>query len=108
MAKGNIAKNEIYAKLMEIFPDSFMYNGNKELRINLTEEGSPVQIKVALTCSKSVVTPDADDVFNSDTLKTEAPSGEFNWSDTEVVNTKNEISEQEKENIQKLVKVLGF
>ena len=50
-AKGNQSKELIIAKLKECFPDAFMVDG-KELRIPLMEEGSEVQIKVALTCAK--------------------------------------------------------
>lgn len=52
MAKGAIAKKEIMQKIIEMFPGSFLYNNDKEVRINSTEEGNPVQIKITLTCAK--------------------------------------------------------
>ena len=55
MAKGTIAKKEFFDKVMEIFPNSFMYNGDKELRVNLMEDGEEVQLKIVATCSKTPV-----------------------------------------------------
>lgn len=53
MAKGAIAKQEVIAKIKEIFPEAFEYG--KELRIPLEEDGQRVEIKVALTCAKTNV-----------------------------------------------------
>lgn len=54
-AKGSIAKQEIANKILEIFPGSFLYNDGKEIRINWTEDGAPLQIKIALTAAKVAV-----------------------------------------------------
>ena len=54
-AKGSILKKEIADKILEVFPDSFLYNNNKEIRINGTENGESLQIKVTLTTSKTKV-----------------------------------------------------
>ncbi len=51
MAKGSIAKEQITNKILEIFPNAFIYGG-KELRIPIEENGEIVEIKVALTCAK--------------------------------------------------------
>lgn len=55
MAKGQAAKQEAFAKMLEMFPDSFLYNDNKELRINTTEDGNDIQLKVVITCAKTPV-----------------------------------------------------
>lgn len=55
MAKGALAKEQIFKRMLETFDGSFMYNGGKELRIPWDEEGNLVQIKVALTCAKDMV-----------------------------------------------------
>ncbi len=55
VAKGSILKKEIADKILEVFPDSFLYNNNKEIRINGTENGESLQIKVTLTTSKTKV-----------------------------------------------------
>ena len=56
------SKQEIFDKLIEMFPGSFMYNDGKECRINLNEDGAAVQIKVALTAAKTPVEPDGSAV----------------------------------------------
>ena len=55
MAKGQAAKQEVMATILSTFTDSFMYNGGKEIRINTSENGEPVQIKVTLTAAKTSV-----------------------------------------------------
>ena len=55
MAKGSLAKEKIFEKMLEVFEGSFMYNNGKELRIPFDEEGKLVEIKVALTCAKDLV-----------------------------------------------------
>ena len=44
MAKGAISKIEITKKILEMFEGSFTYNGGKEIRIPLIEEGEEIQI----------------------------------------------------------------
>lgn len=64
--KGSILKQEIAQKILEVFPNSFLYNDGKEVRINGMENGIPTQIKITLTAAKvpveggsSVVTSDS-------------------------------------------------
>ena len=54
-AKGSILKQEVAEKILAAFPGSFLYNDGKEIRINGTENGASLQIKVALTCAKVAV-----------------------------------------------------
>lgn len=54
-AKGSILKQEIIEKILATFPGSFLYNDGKEVRINGTENGENLQIKVTLTCAKVAV-----------------------------------------------------
>ena len=54
-AKGSILKQEVAEKILAAFPGSFLYNDGKEIRINGTENGESLQIKVALTCAKVAV-----------------------------------------------------
>ena len=53
--KGSILKQEVAEKILAAFPGSFLYNDGKEIRINGTENGENLQIKVALTCAKVAV-----------------------------------------------------
>lgn len=51
-AKGSILKQEIAQKILEVFPNSFLYNDGKEVRINGMENGIVTQIKITLTAAK--------------------------------------------------------
>lgn len=64
MAKGSEAKAEVISKILEYFSDNaFAYNGGKEVRINMIENGEPVQIKLAVTCAKAAVEPGDEDAI---------------------------------------------
>ena len=58
MAKGSISKETIMAKILEVFPDAFVYD--KTIRIPMIEDGNPLQIKVTLTAAKDNVEPGGD------------------------------------------------
>lgn len=53
MAKGQKSKEIIMNQIQKIFDDCFI--DGKDLRINLIEDGEPVQIKLTLTASKTIV-----------------------------------------------------
>lgn len=55
MARGASSKQLVINKIMEIYPEAFLYNGGKELRIPFNEDGERVEIKVALSCAKTNV-----------------------------------------------------
>jgi hypothetical protein len=54
MARGAVAKQEIFKKLEEVFPNAF-WATEKEFRIPWTEDGSEVQLKLTLTAAKDNV-----------------------------------------------------
>lgn len=60
MAKGAEAKQIVTKKILETFPEAFLYNDGKEIRVPIMEQGVEVQIKIALTCAKENVTMGAD------------------------------------------------
>lgn len=93
MARGAEAKQNVMNKIMEVFPDAFIYG--KELRIPLQENGERVEIKVALTCAKTNVGGN-DDSVESET-QTEAAS-----------NIIAAPTEEEKANIANLMNRLGL
>lgn len=92
--KGAIAKQEVLAKLKEVFPDAFEY-GSKEFRIPMMEDGQRVEIKVALTCAKTNVGGDGDSVESVGEVPASSP-----------IST--EPTEEEKQNIADLMSKLGF
>lgn len=59
MARGTQSKNEIFAKLMEVFPAAFWEDEGKILRIPMTENAERVEIKCQLTAAKNNLGGDA-------------------------------------------------
>ena len=114
MAKGAVAKQEIFDKMLKTFGGSFMYNGGKELRIPWNENGVDVQIKVALTCAKDNVfapgmhgdpvgEPGERGIENAATAQ---EAGQFmNFPEP---HKKAQITEEEKKNVEDLMKALGL
>lgn len=57
-AKGSQSKIDIGEKIIEMFGKDAFWNGEgKEIRINVKENGEPVQIKLAFTVAKVAVEP---------------------------------------------------
>ena len=96
MAKGSEAKNIIFTKMQEIYPDAFWEDQGKILRIPITENGNRVEIKVTLTAAKN-------------NLGGETVNSAF--ENTPVLPVKIDVSEptqEEKENISRLIASLGL
>lgn len=74
MAKGDISKKKIAQALQQAFGDNFKGEYNKAYYVNLSEEGSTVQVKISLVCPKQIV--EFDDTPNT------TPTGDFDWSDS--------------------------
>ena len=99
MAKGQICKQEILNKMLEVFPGSFMQD-DKILRIPVEENGEPVEIKVTLTAAKDLL----------------AGGGSLDWSDstdkkdagTVASPLTTEPTEEEKQNVQRMLEKLGM
>ena len=97
--KGAQLKNEITQKILSTFAGSILYNDGKEIRINGTEDGLPVQIKVTLTCAK---TPVESESIIAVSAEEDAP--------VVVSNEKvpNEPTEEEKARLDRLLKSLNL
>lgn len=64
MARGQAAKQEIMATILETFgSNSFLYNNGKEIRVNTQEDGEPVQIKITFTAAKTAVEPEDENAI---------------------------------------------
>lgn len=100
--KGTIAKKEITDKILATFDGSFLYNDGKEIRIPFTEEGNDVQIKIALTCAKDNVMPGADVALPGTTISTPVSS------EVSISTATAEVTQEEKDNIKKMMEVLGL
>ena len=99
-AKGSIAKEEIISKILEIFPGAFKYE--KELRIPMVENGEPIQIKVALTAAKNMVSVGEDIAMPGEMTASPAPAQLK--QDAVMV----EPTAEEKENVANLLNLLGL
>lgn len=71
--RGAILKKEIIQKLLETFPNSFLYNDGKEVRINGMEDGIATQIKITLTAAK-VPVEGGNSVVTSNSVKAAVPA----------------------------------
>ena len=104
MARGALAKEEIGAKILEVFDGAFYYNNGKELRIPWDENGVPVQIKIAMTCAKENVSVDGEEIVKpAAVVKEEAPTSNFPAPRKNV-----EPTAEEKKNVEDLLAALGL
>lgn len=102
MARGAEAKKEVANKILEVFPGSFLYNNDKEIRIPMNEGGETIQIKVNLVCAK-------ENVENSSDEGLEVSKGLANSStNTTSTKTLEEPSAEEKQAVSSLCKKLGL
>lgn len=102
MAKGAKVKAEVYKKILEMFPGSFMYNSDKELRIPVTEDGEPIQLKLTLTVSKTPVEND-----NAVATAAEQDEGSFPSPVGSPAATP-QVSDEEKQTLQAMMERLGL
>lgn len=105
-AKGAILKQEIAKKILEVFPNAFLYNDGKEIRINGTEDGIATQIKITLTTAKVPVEGGGVAIAPQET------AGELDFSTPANVSTSSEEipeepSEEEKQRLEVLLSRLG-
>ena len=97
-ARGSILKREVAEKILAAFPgNSFLYNDGKEIRINGTEDGQNLQIKVTLTCAK-VAVEGGSTVTSSGEVKATGPAPQI----------PDEPTAEEKERLATLLKQLNL
>lgn len=103
-AKGSILKQKIAEKIVTAFPGSFLYNDGKEIRINGTEEGVPLQIKVTLTCAKTPVEGGEDNALPGEKNAVAAPVSSTESNEQ----IPQEPTAEEKERLANLLNKLGL
>lgn len=105
MAKGADSKAIVIKKILETFPDSFLYNNDKEIRIPMKENGETIEIKVVLSCAKTPVA----DAASAATLDWSSPSAtEVGYTATAFQQTATEISEEDRRKVAELMAKLGL
>lgn len=101
MAKGSIAKEAIFKKMLEVFPNSFMADA-KTLRIPWEENGETIEIKVALTAAKDILGSSVDMNWEDGGGAEKAPAA------TSKAPVSSEPTAEEKANVEKLMASLGL
>ena len=101
MAKGSIAKEAIFKKMLEVFPNSFMADA-KTLRIPWEENGETIEIKVALTAAKDILGSSVDMNWEDGGSAEKAPAA------APKVPVSSEPTAEEKANVEKLMASLGL
>lgn len=94
MARGADSKAAATEMILKTFPGSFIYD--KEIRIPYVENGENIQLKCTLTCAKTNVGEGDEDAIPG------AVAADLNFESTA------EPTEEEKENVKKLMEVLGL
>lgn len=104
MARGTASKEVITQKILDTFKDSFKYD--KEIRIPIMEDGELIQIKCTLTCAKANVQPNGDTAIPGEEVKENNSINFQNGNSTVQQNI--EPTQEEKYNVEKMMKALGL
>lgn len=104
--KGQASKEALIQELLNYFGDrAFQYD--KEIRVNMMEDGQLTQIKLTLTAAKVMVNAGGDVAMPGDTVEEVAAVPVQETIDApKVANI--ETSAAEKENLSKLLRSLGL
>ena len=104
--KGQASKDALIQELLNYFGDrAFQYD--KEIRVNMMEDGQLTQIKLTLTAAKVMVNAGGDAAMPGDTVEEVAAAPvQATLDASKVVNI--ETSAAEKENLSKLLRSLGL
>lgn len=104
MAKGAESKNLIFAELKRVYPDAFWEDEGKILRIPMNEGSGIVEIKVTLTAAKTNMS--SGELKSAFGPTADGPSA-FGTQTSQIINN-SEVTEEEKENVAKLVAALNL
>lgn len=109
MAKGAESKSVIFNKLQEVFPGAFWEDQGKILRIPLTEDGARVEIKVSLTAAKTNLGGnEPESAFEASSFSFENSVNTRAKEDKESTSVSLEPTQEEKENVSRLIAALGL
>lgn len=103
--RGAVAKQEIGAKILEVFEGAFYYNNGKEIRIPVEENGSIIQIKIQMTAAKDNVSPTGKTEVVKPAAVAKEPATTSNFPSPK---KKVEPTPEEKKNVEDLLKALGL
>ena len=101
MARGQISKTKATEAILKAFPGSFTYD--KEIRIPFIEDGETIQLKCVLTCAKVNVEQNGDVAIPGEV------SADINFENGKPIEQKViEPTQEEKENVRKLMETFGL
>lgn len=106
MARGSVAKEWAMQKIIECFGRDNIILSDKKLYINTKEDGMPIQVCVALTCPKTMVGEEAAAAVA--TAKTGVDFGAFGAPTTPEPSKVAEITPEERQTVQDLMRSLGL
>lgn len=108
--KGAKAKEELTQELLNYFgTKAFKYD--KEIRVNLMEDGLPVQIKISLTAAKVAVENGADTALPGENIVIDSqatPAMTFGTNIEEAKGSPVQPTAEEKQSISELLAKLGL
>lgn len=110
MAKGSQAKIDVGNQIINLFGGNAFWNGEgKEIRINTSENGESLQVKIAFTVAKVAVEPGAADAIPGANVGIGTVAKGVSPSFPEpTVGQKVEASEEERNAVADLMKELGL
>ena len=107
MAKNDMAKSLVVEKLKQAFGSDFLGEADKKYYVMSKEDGAPVQVAITLTCPKAPVdfnvAADAPIVSISDGMMDFSITAANSQPKPQV-----EVSQDEQENIRKMLERLGL
>lgn len=108
MAKNDAAKALVIAKLKEVFGNDFLGEADKKYYVLSKENGESVQVAITLTCPKNPV--EFAGMASVSESKGSAESLDFDWGDTKKSAEPQPavVSDEEQENIRKMLEKLGL
>lgn len=108
MAKNDMAKSLVVAKLKEVFGNDFLGEADKKYYVMSEENGEKVQVAISLTCPKVPV--EFAGMTSNSGSKASAESVDFDWGDIQKVEEPQPavVSNEEQENIRKMLEKLGL
>jgi len=99
--KGAETKAKVTEIILNMFPGSFIYE--KDIRIPYKENGEDIQLKCSLTCAKVNVEPNGDIAIPG---AIESNNEMINFS--EEPKPIAQVSQEEKDNVRKLMETFGL
>jgi len=103
MARGSIAKEKVVEKIKAAFGADFVGEVDKKLYVWADDGGERVQIALSMTCPKVMI-----ETINTSELNYNTGRDFTNDDTIAVAPEKVEISDEERENVRKLMQRMGL